>query len=1113
MQTIDLSTTQARIANRNELAIAYSSNQLGDLRVSESNNIFFRSNEGNSVENGLVLDSSFPPITNVSSDTFSFEITNTSTGTRATVIAEGILSINNGGNFAGNLSNLNDDAFLYAGKGFNINGSNISLPLVRDQNGNLVLLDGRPSLIENAISVAGDYSVFNSPKEIDGATISPQVVSKKTVEVPLYQDILNQQLSLNVPTGSQSIAFNASANPINTASDWSQFFPQGGTTDKPTIVKVSGWGLNIPNDVKIENAVIIVENGDVNFNGASHQLNNVAIIALQGSVNLGNVQASDLTVLAANSINMNQSAVFSGETLLANGSTNGIVFSGAASTATDKDFLKIISQGQITYNATSTVRGELKSVGDISFNANADLVGSIYSKGNVFFNGFASVKAIAETTPAPIDLTSAENLGNLLGSKIINDFVGISDSVDFFKFNVDSLSNFTLKLDSLIADADVGLIQDLNLNNKIDFDELVTLSNFEGTTPENIDVILSKGEYFVIVEAYGGDTNYRLNLSLSQVTEFPEQATIKLVNSSETAFNQTGGALGFQLSGINSPQLPTLRIYSNGQLLPNNLIQTVSDNVVIPSLLKEGRNDIQVYGIKDNSFSLIDALTLWAGDETIEVTVVDENSNPVTGAVVNARLGDNQDVLAQVVTNSNGKAIFQNIPNRTILFDALGVGNSFDSIGSTGNVGQVLLQLKGINQPSPINNNDFSLGLEGWNIGNAPVQLVPNQESSSVFGLRSTFAVSAAAAPDIDLVLNTSGEGEESISRTFTTEPGTKCITLRYKFVTTEIPGGFFGTQFNDYFSVSIRSLKGGGTVFESNSMNGLGLSAFDASGATQFREITIPVNEEGDTIQVDIGVANVADGLFDSQVVIDSIESKDMDMGYENVDIEFKGFIPSPAVSLLASRVKVPERGIATSILSDIFGLLEPIFGGDNRGFGDGGSSRFTQNVTVTADPDKSATVGSPTRTWGQTTKYSPDQGNPVAGQPFWWWAIKPGETPLAAATLPVTNGNNNVTVERISDDTVKVNLKISGGNPLAIPFVTPNLDADVNVFIRQKSPCDAPEYKLEGATDGFPGYELVINGKRVYGTRPDVIGTSPFNLGGSMDLTVSQGWQRVPQ
>ncbi|NJR15248.1 MAG: hypothetical protein HC785_05740 [Calothrix sp. CSU_2_0] len=128
MQTVDLSTTQARTANRNELAIAYSAYQSGNLQISESDNPFFRNASSNNANNDLFLDNSLQVTSSITSDTFNFEIV-----TSSTVIAEGILSINNGGNFAGNLSNLNDDAFLYGGKGFNINSSNLLLPLVRDQ--------------------------------------------------------------------------------------------------------------------------------------------------------------------------------------------------------------------------------------------------------------------------------------------------------------------------------------------------------------------------------------------------------------------------------------------------------------------------------------------------------------------------------------------------------------------------------------------------------------------------------------------------------------------------------------------------------------------------------------------------------------------------------------------------------------------------------------------------------------------------------------------------------------------------------------------------------------------------------------------------------------------
>ncbi|HEX6199300.1 MAG TPA: hypothetical protein VF150_03470, partial [Thermoanaerobaculia bacterium] len=64
-----------------------------------------------------------------------------------------------------------------------------------------------------------------------------------------------------------------------------------------------------------------------------------------------------------------------------------------------------------------------------------------------------------------------------------------------------------------------------------------------------------------------------------------------------------------------------------------------------------------------------------------------------------------------------------------------------------------------------------------------------------------------------------------------------------------------------------------GGSVTEGNSMNGLGLAAFDAGGATGWFEAELPVSDEGDTVQVDVAVANVADGLFDSQVIVDFVE------------------------------------------------------------------------------------------------------------------------------------------------------------------------------------------------------------------------------------------------
>jgi hypothetical protein len=65
--------------------------------------------------------------------------------------------------------------------------------------------------------------------------------------------------------------------------------------------------------------------------------------------------------------------------------------------------------------------------------------------------------------------------------------------------------------------------------------------------------------------------------------------------------------------------------------------------------------------------------------------------------------------------------------------------------------------------------------------------------------------------------------------------------------------------------------------VDEANSMNSLGLGEFDGAGATPWREATLPVSSEGDTFQIDLTIANVADGLFDSQLVVDVVEQTSM--------------------------------------------------------------------------------------------------------------------------------------------------------------------------------------------------------------------------------------------
>jgi hypothetical protein len=124
----------------------------------------------------------------------------------------------------------------------------------------------------------------------------------------------------------------------------------------------------------------------------------------------------------------------------------------------------------------------------------------------------------------------------------------------------------------------------------------------------------------------------------------------------------------------------------------------------------------------------------------------------------------------------------------------------------------VTIKLSGFNEASVIDNNNFEVGLAGWDLEAAPgatleqhVELAGPQPDiylrQSLEGLPG----------DYDLVITTSGiEGEYVASHTFTSSEDTTLVRARYRFVTQEVPKGNFGSHFNDYFRVTLRSLKGG---------------------------------------------------------------------------------------------------------------------------------------------------------------------------------------------------------------------------------------------------------------------------------------------------------------
>lgn len=183
---------------------------------------------------------------------------------------------------------------------------------------------------------------------------------------------------------------------------------------------------------------------------------------------------------------------------------------------------------------------------------------------NIFpYNGDTSYNLSLSATSlssAPDDgagntIAEARDIGTLTGTQSFEDFVGLLDRNDFYRFTVNETGNFSLTLDGLSADADVDIFQDLNGNGLEEAEEVLSFSENQGTSSETItDSNLAPGTYFIRVYPFDGDTNYNVSLSLGGQTppEKPPEAPPKdggnslatAVQQSSSTFTATGEVNG-----------------------------------------------------------------------------------------------------------------------------------------------------------------------------------------------------------------------------------------------------------------------------------------------------------------------------------------------------------------------------------------------------------------------------------------------------------------------------------------------------------------------------------------------------------------------------------------
>jgi hypothetical protein len=217
-------------------------------------------------------------------------------------------------------------------------------------------------------------------------------------------------------------------------------------------------------------------------------------------------------------------------------------------------------------NSSGSVIASSTNVGTASESITSQLSAGTYYIRVYCYTGNTNYNIAVSAAPlAPVDLagnTLATARAITVGSSTTSytDWVGSTDTNDYYRFTLANSGNFNLGLTGMTADADVQL---LNSSGSV-----IASSTNVGTASESITSQLSAGTYYIRVYPYTGDTNYNLAVSATTATVTPGYSAISgygLVNAAKAvagALNQSpfanvptfGGANDWGVNLVNAPE-------------------------------------------------------------------------------------------------------------------------------------------------------------------------------------------------------------------------------------------------------------------------------------------------------------------------------------------------------------------------------------------------------------------------------------------------------------------------------------------------------------------------------------------------------------------------------
>lgn len=281
----------------------------------------------------------------------------------------------------------------------------------------------------------------------------------------------------------------------------------------------------------------------------------------------------------------------------------------------------------------------------------------------------------SQINPAPQydnDLINARHIGVLNSNQFWQDYVGSTDFVDYYRFELNTTSDVNLFLSGLTADADITLLQDYNNNGFADLFETIEFSGAYDNIPEEINALnLTPGTYFVEVKQYIGDTNYDLSLS----------ATPSLNSGNFNNSRNFSSIYGYGLVDANAAVAQTIYAPTPFPEVPDINDWDV-DEINAPEVWSQGYTGQGIVvavldtGVDYNHFDL--AANIWSNTDEIPNNGFDDDGNGYVDDIRGWNFGNNTNevmdfdghgthVAGSIAAQQNGLGITGVAPNAQIM--------------------------------------------------------------------------------------------------------------------------------------------------------------------------------------------------------------------------------------------------------------------------------------------------------------------------------------------------------------------------------------------------------------------------------------------------------------